>query len=206
MHGAIAWLADATGQQIVGSIISSSMVAAAVSYFVRSGSTPPSWEASWLIWTGSAFVGFLLSVWLLRYLPATPRFQAEIAEERSRQHVMEIGSKEWKRYALASYYMHALVCKNAIMNDGAASDGKLRELDQRLDMMRQELKASSDVLSHNTSLEFSHPNYTATNLRDRVLENAEHVMARAHHKWNAWGGNTAVRPLASGDASRSQVV
>src|ERR1041385_7385898 len=67
------WLIDAIGQHILGKILGSGLVIGAVNYFVRAGKVPPSWEASWFIWTASAFGGFLLSAWVLPHLlPSNP--------------------------------------------------------------------------------------------------------------------------------------
>lgn len=57
----LSWLADATGQQILGSILGSAFMAAVINAVVRSYTILP-WEWAWILWTGTALAGFVVSV------------------------------------------------------------------------------------------------------------------------------------------------
>jgi len=161
--------------------------------------TVPDWltRQTWLTSSGTTLLGYasLLIGAAILFMIALERWRPR--EDATSTLSMAAGSMEHKRHLLATYYMHALRCRDAIVNDTDAAAAKLHEFDNKLNAMREELRAATDWLSHDTCAEFSEPRYVSGSVRERVIENAEHMMAKANRKWNAWGGNTAATPLAS---------
>lgn len=155
----------------------------------------------WLLVTAVSFAGAGLILWWPRWKAAWAAFlrpanAAPIKPSSSRM-LIDIDSKDYRRYVLATYYLHALQYREMANASDAISRAKLEDIRNRLNRMREELRGASALLSEATSLEFNEPYYQETMLQQQVIENADHFMAKAYQKWKAWGGNSAAAPLAA---------
>src|SRR5687768_8724305 len=75
----LAWLTEESGSHLVGAILASSVVTSAVSALVRTFTTL-SWESSWVLWTGTAFVTYVAALKTARLWMPAPR---PLATDRS---------------------------------------------------------------------------------------------------------------------------
>ena len=198
----IRWLADATGQQVVGSLIGSSFVVAVINWLVRHVQVP-TWEMSLVIWTTSALVGFLLSVWLLEHLPAIRRQKSRAPSVDKNAIAIALLERAYMRGMLELTQAQKVLLTEELA--GSNHLGVLLQIEKRVDDIRGELmNAAPFTLTTATAIDFQKPAHESVDVRKRVIETTEALLKKIHSKWHAYGGDKAPMPSVAHTAMHSQ--
>lgn len=152
------------------------------------GVTPTIW---YYVATGISTIGLILL--------ATVVYQTYVA----RTHVLTMkheypANPTGRCEILASYYMRVTTLRNMLIGQQPLSEMAVRDVDRRLNEIRDSLRHADTLFSPQTAVAFNAPQLDQDRLEDRVLANANDLLRVLHRKWEAWGGNREGAPLGEG--------